>query len=85
VLFNMSTIDLSSPTKTNTNVSLVTRDISCVCLMTRHSKIDNFDPSTNDVIHFHILTDVRKGMRLSEEEFIAPLTRFQNLYLITLK
>jgi hypothetical protein len=55
VLFNTSTIDLSSPIKTNTNVSLVTIDISCVCLMTRHSKIDYFDPS-DDVIHFHILT-----------------------------
>jgi hypothetical protein len=30
VLFNTSTIDLSSPIKTNTNVSLVTRDIPCV-------------------------------------------------------
>jgi hypothetical protein len=55
VLFNTSSIDLSSPIKTNTNVSLVTRDISCVCPMTRHSKIDYFDPS-DDVIHFHILT-----------------------------
>jgi hypothetical protein len=57
VLFNTSTIDLSSPIKTNPNVSVVTRDISCVCPMACHSKIDYFDPS-NDVIHFHILTQI---------------------------